>query len=180
MIEPEMAYCDLQQDMIVAEQLVYYVVRQVITNRSDELQLLGRDISRLEKIALPFPRLSYEDAVKKLQQLGSDIQWGSDLGGDDETTLTKEYETPILVHRYPKDVKAFYMKGDPDDERCALCVDMLAPEGYGEIIGGGQREDNYTILEKKIAELYADQQMRCPVHLSIGQEALAVAICSQL
>ena len=139
MIEPEMAYCDLQQDMIVAEQLVYYVVRQVITNRSDELQLLGRDISRLEKIALPFPRLSYEDAVKKLQQLGSDIKWGSDLGGDDETTLTKEYETPILVHRYPKDVKAFYMKGDPEDSRLALCVDMLAPEGYGEIIGGGQR-----------------------------------------
>ena len=139
MIEPEMAYCDLQQDMIVAEQLVYYVVRQVITNRSDELQLLGRDISRLEKIALPFPRISYEDAVKKLQQLGSDIQWGSDLGGDDETTLTKEYETPILVHRYPKDVKAFYMKGDPEDSRLALCVDMLAPEGYGEIIGGGER-----------------------------------------
>ena len=150
MIEPEMAYCDLQQDMIVAEQLVYYVVRQVITNRSDELQLLGRDISRLEKIALPFPRLSYEDAVKKLQQLGSDIQWGSDLGGDDETTLTKEYETPILVHRYPKDVKAFYMKGDPEDSRLALCVDMLAPEGYGEIIGGGQREDNYCVLEEKI------------------------------
>lgn len=150
MIEPEMAYCDLQQDMIVAEQLVYYVVRQVITNRSDELQLLGRDISRLEKIALPFPRLSYEDAVKKLQQLGSDIKWGSDLGGDDETTLTKEYETPILVHRYPKDVKAFYMKGDPEDSRLALCVDMLAPEGYGEIIGGGQREDNYSVLEEKI------------------------------
>ena len=150
MIEPEMAYCDLRQDMIVAEQLVYYVVRQVITNRSDELQLLGRDISRLEKIALPFPRLRYEDAVKKLQQLGSDIQWGSDLGGDDETILTKEYETPILVHRYPKDVKAFYMKGDPEDSRLALCVDMLAPEGYGEIIGAGQREDDYSVLEEKI------------------------------
>ena len=82
--------------------------------------------------------------------MGSDIKWGSDLGGDDETTLTKEYETPILVHRYPKDVKAFYMKGDPEDSRLALCVDMLAPEGYGEIIGGGQREDNYSVLEEKI------------------------------
>ena len=152
MIEPEMAYCDLQQDMVVAEQLVYYVIRQVLSNRSDELKILGRDISKLEKITLPFPRLSYDEAVKKLQDLGSDIQWGSDLGGEDETILTKEFDTPILVHRYPKEVKAFYMKGDPDDERCALCVDMLAPEGYGEIIGGGQREDNYTILEKKIAE----------------------------
>jgi asparaginyl-tRNA synthetase len=152
MIEPEMAYCDLQQDMIVAEQLVYYVIRQVLSNRSDELELLGRDILKLEKITLPFPRLSYDEAVKKLQHWGSDIQWGRDLGGDDETILTKEFDTPILVHRYPKEVKAFYMKGDPDDERCALCVDMLAPEGYGEIIGGGQREDNYTILERKIAK----------------------------
>ena len=152
MIEPEMAYCDLQQDMVIAEQLVYYVIRQVLSNRSDELKILGRDISKLEKITLPFPRLSYDEAIKKLQELGSDIQWGSDLGGEDETILTKEFDTPILVHRYPKEVKAFYMKGDPDDERCALCVDMLAPEGYGEIIGGGQREDNYTILEKKIAE----------------------------
>jgi len=152
MIEPEMAYCDLQQDMIVAEQLVYYVIRQVLSNRSNELELLGRDLLKLEKITLPFPRVSYDEAVKKLQQLGSDIQWGSDLGGDDETILTKEFDTPILVHRYPKEVKAFYMKGDPDDERCALCVDMLAPEGYGEIIGGGQREDNYNILEKKITK----------------------------
>ena len=106
MIEPEMAYCDLQQDMVVAEQLVYYVIRQVLSNRSDELKILGRDISKLEKITLPFPRLSYDEAVKKLQHLGSDIQWGSDLGGEDETILTKEFDTPILVHRYPKEVKA--------------------------------------------------------------------------
>ena len=152
MIEPEMAFCDLQQDMQVAEQLVYYVIRQVLSNRSSELKLLGRDTSKLEKISLPFPRITYNEAVEILQKLGSDIQWGSDLGGDDETILTKEYDTPILVHRYPKEVKAFYMKGDPEDDRCALCVDMLAPEGYGEIIGGGQREDDFSILDKKITQ----------------------------
>ena len=152
MIEPEMAFCDLQQDMQVAEQLVYYVIRQVLSNRSSELKLLGRDTSKLEKISLPFPRITYNEAVEILQKLGSDIQWGRDLGGDDETILTKEYDTPILVHRYPKEVKAFYMKGDPEDDRCALCVDMLAPEGYGEIIGGGQREDDFSILDKKITQ----------------------------
>ena len=152
MIEPEMAFCDLHQDMQVAEQLVYYVIRQVLSNRSSELELLGRDTSKLEEISLPFPRITYNEAVGILQKLGSDIQWGSDLGGDDETILTREYDTPILVHRYPKEVKAFYMKGDPEDDRCALCVDMLAPEGYGEIIGGGQREDDYSILNKKIVQ----------------------------
>ena len=96
--------------------------------------------------------MSYDEAINRLHELGSDIKWGTDLGGDDETILSKQYDSPILVHRYPLDVKAFYMKEDPEDSRLALCVDMLAPEGYGEIIGGGQREDDFAILSKKINE----------------------------
>ncbi|NKB67274.1 MAG: asparagine--tRNA ligase [Candidatus Latescibacteria bacterium] len=152
MLEPEMAYCDLAGDMEVAQDLVAYVVGRVLERRADELKLLERDTARLEKVQKPFPRISYEEAIERLQKIGSDIKWGQDLGGDDETVLANQFDAPVLVHRYPAQVKAFYMKGDPQDERLALCVDMLAPEGYGEIIGGGQREDNAAILEAKIAE----------------------------
>ncbi len=152
MIEPEMAFCDLKKDMEVAEEFVYYILQRVLDRRRDELELLERDVTTLEKVTFPFPRLSYDDAIDKLQELGSDIEWGTDLGGDDETLLSNQYDSPILVHRYPLDVKAFYMKEDPEDNRLALCVDMLAPEGYGEIIGGGQREDNLSVLDRKIKE----------------------------
>ncbi|MGY8824963.1 MAG: asparagine--tRNA ligase [Candidatus Latescibacterota bacterium] len=152
MIEPEMAYCDLEGDMEVAEEMVFYIVERVIDKRREELKVLERDIEKLEKISRPFPRLSYDDAIDKLSASGSDIEWGVDLGGDDETILSNGYDSPLLVHRYPLSVKAFYMKEDPVDPRLALCVDMLAPEGYGEIIGGGQREDDLAVLEKKIAE----------------------------
>ena len=152
MIEPEMAYCDLDGDMKVAEEFVYYIVNRVLEKRRNELEILERDTDKVEKIELPFPRISYDEAIEKLQAMGSDIQWGTDLGGDDETILSEQYDAPILVHRYPLDVKAFYMKEDPQDKRLALCVDMLAPEGYGEIIGGGQREDDLAILERKINE----------------------------
>ena len=152
MIEPEMAFCDLKKDMEVAEEFVYYILQRVLDRRRDELELLERDVKTLEKVTFPFPRLSYDDAIDKLQELGSDIEWGTDLGGDDETLLSNQYDSPILVHRYPLDVKAFYMKEDPEDNRLALCVDMLAPEGYGEIIGGGQREDNLSVLARKIKE----------------------------
>ena len=152
MIEPEMAFCDLKKDMEVAEEFVYYILQRVLDRRRDELELLERDVKTLEKVTFPFPRLSYDDAIDKLQELGSDIEWGTDLGGDDETLLSNQYDSPILVHRYPLDVKAFYMKEDPEDNRLALCVDMLAPEGYGEIIGGGQREDNLSVLDRKIKE----------------------------
>ncbi len=152
MIEPEMAYCDLDGDMRIAEEFVYYIVQRVLERRREELKVLERDIDKLEKISLPFPRLSYDEALVQLRALGSDIEWGADLGGDDETLLSEQYDAPILVHRYPLDVKAFYMKEDPDDSRLALCVDMLAPEGYGEIIGGGQREDELAVLERKINE----------------------------
>ena len=152
MIEPEMAFCDLKKDMEVAEEFVYYILKRVLEKRREELKILERDIEALEKVTLPFPRLSYDEAINRLHELGSDIKWGTDLGGDDETILSKQYDSPILVHRYPLDVKAFYMKEDPEDSRLALCVDLLAPEGYGEIIGGGQREDDFAILSKKINE----------------------------
>lgn len=152
MIEPEIAYCDLAGDMVVAEDMVAYVVAQVLEHCREELELLERDCSLLETVKAPFPRMSYDDAVSRLQEMGSAIKWGQDLGGEDETLLSKEFDRPVLVHRYPAEVKAFYMKGDPEDERLALCVDMLAPEGYGEIIGGGQREDDLSILQKKIKE----------------------------
>jgi asparaginyl-tRNA synthetase len=150
MIEPEMAYCDLSADMEVAEAMVAYVVKQVIERRRPELELLERDICKLEQVTAPFPRITYDDAIEILQKRGSDISWGADLGGDDETIVSAEFDRPVLVHRYPREIKAFYMKGDPQDDRLALCVDMLAPEGYGEIIGGGQREDDLSVLEAKI------------------------------
>jgi asparaginyl-tRNA synthetase len=152
MIEPEMAYCDLEGDMEVAEEMVFYIVERVLDKRREELKVLERDIEKLEKISRPFPRLSYDDAIDKLSASGSDIEWGVDLGGDDETILSNGYDSPLLVHRYPLNVKAFYMKEDPVDPRLALCVDMLAPDGYGEIIGGGQREDDLAVLENKIAD----------------------------
>jgi len=141
----------LQQDMDLAEELVIYIVQQVLEKCRGELEILERDTAQLERVKGPFPRISYDEAVSVLQEKGSDIKWGTDLGGDDETIISQQYDRPVLVHRYPKAVKAFYMKGDPADERLALCVDMIAPEGYGEIIGGGQREDDLETLEHKIA-----------------------------
>ena len=152
MMEPEMAFCDLEGDMDLAEDLVTNIVGRVLESRQDELKVLERDTSKLEKIQKPFPRISYQEALDLLHAKGSDIQWGTDLGGDDETVLSAQYETPVLVHRYPLAVKAFYMKEDPQDRRVALCMDVLAPEGYGEIIGGGQREDELEVLERKITE----------------------------
>ncbi|MEW6754805.1 MAG: asparagine--tRNA ligase [Candidatus Latescibacterota bacterium] len=158
MIEPEIAYCDLDQDMDVAEDMVAYVVQRVLERRREELKWLERDVAPLEKVRKPFPRLSYDEALRILQRKGSALTWGGDLGGEDETLLSQEYERPLLVHRYPAAVKAFYMKRDPQDLRLALCVDMLAPEGYGEIIGGGQREDSLEALERRLEEHKLPQQ----------------------
>ena len=138
--------------MELAEDLVVYVVDKVLEKCQAELQLLERDTEPLRRIAKPFPRITYTEAVKTLADRGADIQWGQDLGGDDETTLANCFDIPVLVHRYPAAIKAFYMKQDPTDPRLALCVDMLAPEGYGEIIGGGQREDDLQTLERKLEE----------------------------
>ena len=151
MIEPEMAYCDLEGAMALAEDMVLYVLDRVLDRCREELKLLDRDTAKLEQVRRPFPRLTYDEAVERLTVLGSDIEWGSDLGGDDETLLASEFESPVFVHRYPSAVKAFYMKEDAQDRRLALCMDLLAPEGYGEIIGGGQREDDLAVLQHKIA-----------------------------
>jgi asparaginyl-tRNA synthetase len=152
MVEPEMAYADLDEIKRVAEEMVVYVVGRVLENRREELKTLERDTSKLEKVQAPFPRMSYDDAVKNLQEHGSEIQWGSDFGGADETILTEQFEKPIMVDRFPTAIKAFYMQPDPERPEVALGVDVLAPEGYGEIIGGGQRIHDPELLLRRIEE----------------------------
>ena len=152
MVEPEVAFAHLEDTMALAEELVAFVVERVLEKRRPELQTLERKIENLERIKLPFPRLSYDEAVKILQAKGSEIQWGGDFGGTDETLLSETSEKPLLVHRYPSQVKAFYMAPDPARPEVALCVDVLAPEGYGEIIGGGERLADLTLLEQRLRE----------------------------
>jgi len=152
MVEPEMAFCDLWQNMDVAEDFLSYVVGRVLEERRFELQTLERDTTALEKVVKPFPRIHYEEAVKILRANGSDIPDGDDFGGDDETILTKLYDRPIIVHHYPSAVKAFYMKQDAEDPTYCMSMDVLAPEGYGEVIGGGQREEDLGVLQAAIAK----------------------------
>jgi asparaginyl-tRNA synthetase len=150
MVEPEVAFARLDDIMVLGEELVASVVQRVLDKRRPELGVLERNIANLEKIQLPFPRLSYDDAVKLLQEKGSEIQWGGDFGGGDETIISESFDRPVLVHRYPSQVKAFYMAPDPARPEVALCVDMLAPEGHGEIIGGGERIADYELLLSRI------------------------------
>jgi len=151
MVEPEIAYADLDQVMDVAEEFIETIVADVLRDCRPELAVLERDVSKLEAIKRPFPRMSYDDAVKKMNANGHPFEWGNDLGAPDEEVVTRGEDKPMLVHRFPAPVKAFYMKRDPQDERVALCVDVLAPEGYGEIIGGSQRADDLQYLEEQIA-----------------------------
>jgi asparaginyl-tRNA synthetase len=152
MVEPEMAYADLDDTMALAEALVVEVVARVLDKRQAELKVLERNTSALEAVKTPFPRVSYDDALEKLRGAGQPIEWGGDFGGTDETVLSNMFDRPVCVHRYPAQIKAFYMKPDPVRPDLALCVDVLAPEGYGEIIGGGQRLDDYDLLLSRIAE----------------------------
>ncbi len=152
MVEPEMAYADLDEIKRVAEEMVVYIVGRVLDARREELKILERDVSKLEAVQAPFPRISYDEAVKNLQAHGSEIQWGSDFGGTDETILTEQFDRPIMVDRFPTVIKAFYMAPDPDRPEVALGVDVLAPEGYGEIIGGGQRIHDPELLLRRIEE----------------------------
>jgi asparaginyl-tRNA synthetase len=158
MVEPEVAFNDSDANMGLQEALVSYLVARALDRRKDELKELERDTSALERVRPPFPRISYTDAVARLNQLGSDITWGADLGGDDETLLAKQYDRPVFVYNYPREVKAFYMKENPDDPRTVLNNDCLAPEGYGEIIGGSQREDDYDKLLRRIREQGLDPE----------------------
>src|SRR5688572_15544804 len=151
MVEPEVAFADLDDDMDLAEDFLVEVVGRVLDERKTELALLERDTAPLERVQKPFPRIRYEEAIALLNAAGKPVASGDDFGGDEETVLSQRFDRPVLVHRYPAASKAFYMKTDPADPRLALCVDVLAPEGYGEIIGGGQREDDLATLEARIA-----------------------------
>ena len=146
MVEPEMAYVDLDENMTWAEQLVGFIIQRVLESCANELMLLERDTAKLESIVPPFPRITYDEAVGILKDNGVEFTYGSDFGAPDETILSEQFDKPILIHRWPANIKAFYMKRDSDNPDLALGVDMIAPEGYGEIIGGGQREDNLDIL----------------------------------
>jgi asparaginyl-tRNA synthetase len=158
MVEPEVAYAELDDVMELAEGLITFIVKRCLEKRRVDLQTIGRDISKLEKIEAPFPRISYDDAVKNLQEghakgkLETKFEWGGDLGSPDETYLSAQFDKPVMVHRYPAKVKAFYMEPDPQRPELALCVDVLAPEGYGEIIGGSQRMASYELLLQRIHE----------------------------
>jgi asparaginyl-tRNA synthetase len=158
MVEPEVAYAELDDVMELAEGLISFIVKRCLEKRRIDLQTIGRDLSKLEKIEAPFPRISYDDAVKNLQEghakgaLESKFEWGGDLGSPDETYLSAQFDKPVMVHRYPAKVKAFYMEPDPQRPELALCVDVLAPEGYGEIIGGSQRMASYELLLQRIHE----------------------------
>jgi asparaginyl-tRNA synthetase len=152
MVEPEMAFATLDDVMDLAEGLIVSVVGRVLETRKRELQALERDTTKLERVQSPFPRVSYDDAVEILKKKGLPFEWGGDFGAPDETALSEEFDRPICVHRYPSKVKAFYMKPDPDRPEVALGVDVLAPEGYGEIIGGGERISDYDLLLQRIKD----------------------------
>jgi asparaginyl-tRNA synthetase len=152
MMEPEVAFLDLDGDMELAEDMTVFIVQRVLNMRSEELKTLERDVSILEKIVKPFPRITYTEAIAKLQASGVAIEWGADIGGDEETVLSNQYERPLFIHHFPSAIKAFYMKRDPQDDKLALGFDMLAPEGRGEIIGGSQREDDLPTLIHRIEE----------------------------
>ncbi|MFY9225140.1 MAG: asparagine--tRNA ligase [Blastocatellia bacterium] len=152
MVEPEIAYATLDDVMNLAEEFLTSIVGRVLDKRREELKILERDTSKLEAIAPPFPRLQYDDAAKMLKEGGLAFEYGSDLGAPDETFLSEKYDKPLMVHRYPAQVKAFYMEPDADREDLSLSVDILAPEGYGEIIGGGQRMISLEKLRQRIAE----------------------------
>jgi asparaginyl-tRNA synthetase len=152
MVEPEVAWNDLNDNMELVEDFLEHIVLSVLKNRTDELKTLERNTQFLQKVKKPFPRVSYDEAVEILKKNGVNFEWGNDFGGTDETVISNQYDKPVIVHRYPSEVKAFYMKRDPKNPKVALAMDVLAPEGYGEIVGGSQREDDYDLLVARIKE----------------------------
>ncbi|MBI5300895.1 MAG: asparagine--tRNA ligase [Chloroflexi bacterium] len=151
MVEPEWAYGTLDDYMRVGEEFVSYIVQTILKERADELKMLERDTNKLEKVTPPFPKISYTDAVEILHKNGfADFQWGDDFGAPHETVISEQFDKPVFVHRYPAEIKAFYMKPDPENSKVVLGADLLAPEGYGEIIGGGERSADLVHLEQQI------------------------------
>ena len=152
LVEPEVAFHDLDDNMKLAEEHMIYIVERVLENRKEELEIIERDTAPLENVKSPFPRISYDDAVEMLKKEDVEFEWGGDFGGTDETILSEKFDRPFFVHRFPAAIKAFYMKRDPEREELSLGCDLLAPEGYGEVVGGGQREENLDILLKRLKE----------------------------
>ena len=152
MLEPEMAYCDLEEDMVWAEGLLVSVVERILDRCGDLLEILERDISKLSNVKGPFPRISYTEAVDILHKNGEEFEWGDDFGGGHETVISDQFDRPVIVHRFPSAIKAFYMKRAPEDDKVVLGMDILAPEGYGEIVGGSQREEDPAILFERMEE----------------------------
>ena len=152
MVEPEVAYSDLNDNMDLAEELLEYLISSVLKHRREELKTLERNTKFLENVKRPLPRITYDEAVEILKKHGVDFHWGSDFGGSDETLISEQFDRPVMVHHYPAKIKGFYMKRDPNNADIALAVDVLAPEGYGEIIGGSQREDDYDTLVRRLVE----------------------------
>jgi asparaginyl-tRNA synthetase len=158
MVEPEMAFCEFEENLKVQEEMVTYIVKTVLEKRRRELETLKRDIKPLQKVEPPFERISYTEAVDMLQKAGYQIEWGEDLGAPHERYISFQFEKPVFVHRYPAKAKAFYMQPDPENPEVVLCADLLAPEGYGEIIGGSQRIHDLKLLEKRIEEFGLPKQ----------------------
>jgi asparaginyl-tRNA synthetase len=152
MVEPEVAFLELDGLMELAEQFLAHLVTRCLERRKEELKVLERDVAKLEKVLPPFPRVHYNDAVKKVNESGVSMAWGDDFGAPQEEAVAKGFDRPVMVHRYPAEIKAFYMQPDPADAKHALCVDVIAPDGYGELIGGSQRIHDYALLEKRLAE----------------------------
>jgi asparaginyl-tRNA synthetase len=152
MVEPEAAFATLDDMMALAERFITFILQRVLEKRRPELETLGRDLKRLEQVEPPFPRITYDEAVEILKRKGSPFEWGGDFGGTDETLLSEEFSKPVMIHRFPASIKAFYMEPDPVRPDLALAVDVLAPEGYGEIIGGSQRISDYNLLRRRIQE----------------------------
>ena len=152
MLEAEMAFFNSDMNMDIQEKMISYTVKRALDECEQELSILERDTSKLEKIEPPFPRISYSEAIEILKKKGFSIEWGDDIGGDEETAISEEFSKPVFIYNYPREIKAFYMKPNPDDARTVLCDDLIAPEGYGEIIGGSQRNDSYESLMERIRE----------------------------
>jgi asparaginyl-tRNA synthetase len=152
MVEPEVAFADLDDNMDLAEEFLEYIVQTTLSEKEEELKILERDTSKLKNVKRPLPRITYDEAVELLLKNGVEFEWGNDLGATDETIVSNQFDKPVMVHRYPVEVKAFYMKRDPENNKLALALDVLAPEGYGEIVGGSQREDDLDELLKRIKE----------------------------
>ena len=158
MVEPEIAYCDIEEDMEWAEKLILFIIHRILEKHTPELEILERDLSKLESIKGPFPRVSYTECVDILNKGGIKFNWGDDFGAPEETYIAEQFNQPVMIHRFPSAIKAFYMRRDPKDDKVVLGMDVLAPEGYGEIVGGSERETDINILIERIQEEGLNQE----------------------